>query len=314
MKLSPKQRRFTEEYLVDLCASRAAIRAGYSPKTAYSQGQRLLKNVEVKKKIDAAMMRRSEQTEIDQDQVLREHGRICFSDVRRVIAWGPDGVRLIPSGLMLKLHGLQIRAMNAHDIDLWLSYCTDDFEFDYVPAPPPMNKEETKADFEGTYLGLPDFHVTPDRLLVSGNIIADEKSFTGTHQGEFLGIPATGNSIHMPVLDIFEFEGSRLRKVSVYLDAVSMMVQLGVMPAGELPPLEPSYSPLHQPASTEPLLPSREIPYHRVEKRLMEGCPHERRSQDQEAAHRRTGRDPPATSRRESFRTHPRGSIDDAVQ
>ena len=47
-KLTPKQKRFCEEYLIDLNATQGAIRAGYSPKTAYSIGQRMLKNVEVK--------------------------------------------------------------------------------------------------------------------------------------------------------------------------------------------------------------------------------------------------------------------------
>jgi len=151
-------------------------------------------------------------------------------------------------------HGVQIEAMNAHDMDLWLSYCTDDFVFDYVAAPPPLNKEETKADFELTYLGLPDFHVIPERVLVSGNIVVDEKTFTGTHQGEFLGIPATGNSVQMPVLDIFEYEGNKVKKVTTYLDVVSIMVQLGLMPAGELPPLEPSFTlPDPEPTGLAPL-------------------------------------------------------------
>ena len=47
MPLTPKQHRFVTEYLVDLNASQAALRAGYSPRTAPQQGSRLLKNVEV---------------------------------------------------------------------------------------------------------------------------------------------------------------------------------------------------------------------------------------------------------------------------
>lgn len=49
--MNAKQRRFTEEYLKDLNATQAAIRAGYSERTAYSQGQRLLKKVEIKNEI-----------------------------------------------------------------------------------------------------------------------------------------------------------------------------------------------------------------------------------------------------------------------
>jgi phage terminase small subunit len=56
-KLTAKQKRFCDEYLIDLNATQAAIRSGYSEKTAYSQGQRMLKNVEVKAFIDSELER-----------------------------------------------------------------------------------------------------------------------------------------------------------------------------------------------------------------------------------------------------------------
>ena len=70
MSLTPKQEAFVAEYLVDLNATAAAERAGFSEKTAYSQGQRLLKNVEVADAIQKALAERSERTEITQDYVL----------------------------------------------------------------------------------------------------------------------------------------------------------------------------------------------------------------------------------------------------
>ena len=54
-EMTAKQKRFCDEYLIDLNATQAAIRSGYSEKTAYSQGQRMLKNVEVKAYIDAEL-------------------------------------------------------------------------------------------------------------------------------------------------------------------------------------------------------------------------------------------------------------------
>ncbi len=62
--MSPKQQRFAEEYVVDHNATQAAIRAGYSPKTAYSQGQRLLKNVEVAEAVRAKEARLSRKIEV----------------------------------------------------------------------------------------------------------------------------------------------------------------------------------------------------------------------------------------------------------
>src|SRR5690606_14316421 len=62
--------RFVEEYMVDLNATQAATRAGYSSRTAASQGERLLRNVEVAQAIHAALAKRSERTQIDADYVL----------------------------------------------------------------------------------------------------------------------------------------------------------------------------------------------------------------------------------------------------
>jgi len=70
-KLTPKQQRFIDEYLVDLNATQAAIRAGYSAKTAGQIGDENLKKPQIKAAIDEAMTKRTERTEIDQDYVLK---------------------------------------------------------------------------------------------------------------------------------------------------------------------------------------------------------------------------------------------------
>ncbi len=69
-KITPKQQRFVAEYLIDLNATQAAIRAGYSEKTAQPQSARLLSNAMVKKAVAAAQAERQERTEITQDYVL----------------------------------------------------------------------------------------------------------------------------------------------------------------------------------------------------------------------------------------------------
>ncbi len=69
-KLTPKQEMFAKEYLIDLSATQAAVRAGYSKRTARSQGQRLLTNVDIAKAIAAGQAKRGKRTEIDADYVL----------------------------------------------------------------------------------------------------------------------------------------------------------------------------------------------------------------------------------------------------
>lgn len=69
--LTEKQRMFFREYVVDANATQSAIRAGYSPKTAYSQGQRLLKNVEGQKYLAELMAEKESKLVADQDEVLK---------------------------------------------------------------------------------------------------------------------------------------------------------------------------------------------------------------------------------------------------
>lgn len=86
--LTPKKARFVDEYLVDLNATQAAIRAGYSAKTAYSAGQRLLKDVDVAMALGAAMDERARRTAITADRVIQELAKIGFSDIRKAVKWG----------------------------------------------------------------------------------------------------------------------------------------------------------------------------------------------------------------------------------
>ena len=83
-KLTPKQARFVEEYLVDLNAKQAAIRAGYSAKSAHVEGSRLLTNAKVAATIAAAKQERAEATKIDAEYVLRRLHQIverCLQEV-----------------------------------------------------------------------------------------------------------------------------------------------------------------------------------------------------------------------------------------
>jgi phage terminase small subunit len=95
--LNDRQCRFVAEYLIDLNATQAAVRAGYSARTAYSAGERLLRNVEIATAIAEARAARSRRTEVTADRVVLELARVAFGDPRRVMGWGPGGVRLRPS-------------------------------------------------------------------------------------------------------------------------------------------------------------------------------------------------------------------------
>lgn len=81
MALTAKQKRFCEEYIVDLNATQAAIRAGYSEHTASETGYENLRKPHMAEYIQKLMDERSERTEITADMVLREYAKIGFSNI-----------------------------------------------------------------------------------------------------------------------------------------------------------------------------------------------------------------------------------------
>lgn len=120
MALTDKQRRFVDEYLVDLNATQAAIRAGYSQKTAGQIGEQNLKKLEIAAAVQEAQAARAKRTEITQDMVLRELAKIGFSDIRKIVRWGKTELRVADAGddegeVTEAYHGLAL--VSADDID-----------------------------------------------------------------------------------------------------------------------------------------------------------------------------------------------------
>ncbi len=97
VKQTPKQKKFVEEYLLDLNATQAAIRAGYSKKTAKSQGQRLLTNVDIQAQITKLRDKLSAKSQVTRERILEEYRRIAFGDIRQVVTWDANAVTLTPS-------------------------------------------------------------------------------------------------------------------------------------------------------------------------------------------------------------------------
>ena len=98
MPLARKKAVFVDEYLIDLNGAQAAIRAGYSTRTAREQAWRLLQEPAVADAVAQAQAERSRRTGVSADRVVRELARIAFADVRRTVSWGPGGLVLLDSG------------------------------------------------------------------------------------------------------------------------------------------------------------------------------------------------------------------------
>jgi phage terminase small subunit len=108
--LTPKQEQFCREYLIDLNGTQAAIRAGYSEKTANEQAARLLANVSVRSLIDELKAGRAERTEITSDRVLKEIGRLAFADIRSVFDESGQllPVHMLPSEVAASIASIEV--------------------------------------------------------------------------------------------------------------------------------------------------------------------------------------------------------------
>lgn len=95
--LTDMQAAFVANYLVTLNAKKSATLAGYSEKSAEWQGYQLLQHPLVARELRKRMKARAKRLEINADNVLRELAKIAFSDIRQVIAFGPDGVTVANS-------------------------------------------------------------------------------------------------------------------------------------------------------------------------------------------------------------------------
>jgi steroid delta-isomerase-like uncharacterized protein len=121
--------------------------------------------------------------------------------------------------------------ISAGDLDGFAALLADDFiEHEETPGLAPT-KEGVLQFFRMYMAAFPDLRFTAEDVLPSGDKVVARARVTGTHQGEFMGIPATGKSIDVAVIDIIRFgdDGLAHEHWGVF-DAMTMMQQLGVVP------------------------------------------------------------------------------------
>lgn len=114
-KLNPKQERFCVEYSADHNGTQAAIRAGYSEKTAYSLAERLLRKVEIKKRVVAIDAKHTESVDLKADAVLRALMEIAFADIAE--AFNDDGtlkrLKEMPQSIRRCIAGVDVEELFA---------------------------------------------------------------------------------------------------------------------------------------------------------------------------------------------------------
>ena len=111
-ELTFKQQKFVREYCIDTNASKAARRAGYSPKTAFRSGQENMQKPAIKAKIAASLDNTFQKLEITQERILQEEAHIAYVDIRTLVN-ANDGTPLplqeLPERVARALSGLEIQ-------------------------------------------------------------------------------------------------------------------------------------------------------------------------------------------------------------
>jgi steroid delta-isomerase-like uncharacterized protein len=123
--------------------------------------------------------------------------------------------------------------LSAGDIDGFGELLAADFiEHEETPGLAPT-KDGVKEFFRMYRAAFPDLRMEPEDVLASGDKAVARVRATGTNQGDFMGMPATGKRIDVQLIDIMRFgDDGLVREHWGVLDAMTMMQQLGVVPDG----------------------------------------------------------------------------------
>lgn len=123
--------------------------------------------------------------------------------------------------------------INAGDIDAFGDLLADDFvEHEEMPGLAP-SKDGAKSFFRMQLAGFPDLRLDVADVIADGDKVVARVRYTGTQDGEFMGMPATGTSVDVQLIDIFRFDDDgRVIEHWGVIDLLTMMQQLGGVPAG----------------------------------------------------------------------------------
>jgi steroid delta-isomerase-like uncharacterized protein len=126
-------------------------------------------------------------------------------------------------------------AMNTRDADL-IAKAIDEFVAPdvvfHTPIPmPEKGAEALRWVWSELLRGFPDIHVEVADLIAEGDRVVSRNTVTGTHRGEFRGIPATGKPVHYNEIFIVRFAGGRIAEIWGVVDVLTQLRQLGQLAA-----------------------------------------------------------------------------------
>lgn len=125
-----------------------------------------------------------------------------------------------------------VQAWSEHDAEKLLAILTDDCVYEDVTfGVVTQGKNEVRGFVNGALAAVPDFRMELKKRFVTETFGGAEWTMSGTHKGDFPGMPATGKAFSsIRGASIIELQNGRIRRVSDYWDAASFMKQVGLLP------------------------------------------------------------------------------------
>ena len=122
-----------------------------------------------------------------------------------------------------------VEELNKGNAEIWKEVCAPEFAY-YSPSnsPEPMSLDATIECFQMGFKGFPDYNCKTHELIAKGGKVIARFTCTGTHEGEYHGIPASGNKIEFGVINIFYIKEGKIVEVREEADSLGLMMQLGM--------------------------------------------------------------------------------------
>jgi steroid delta-isomerase-like uncharacterized protein len=121
---------------------------------------------------------------------------------------------------------------NAHDLDGVLSYYDPEITWHNIALEEQYQGKQEVGGFIGAlFTALPDLTFEVTERIADGPLVAEQWVLTGTHAGEFLGVPPTGRRLRIEGMSMVRMREGRFLRDDFYFDASGVMRQLGLMPA-----------------------------------------------------------------------------------
>ena len=118
---------------------------------------------------------------------------------------------------------------NQHNLDAFDQYFTADFKMHM--ASQDQDRDQYKALCQAYFHAFPDLHITTEEIVAEGDKVTKIWTARCTHQGEFMGIPPSGNHMEVKGIEVFRIAENKISELWASMDSLGMMQQMGAIPA-----------------------------------------------------------------------------------